>query len=159
MKKEKIPDLRKLLVGLMDTIKFTNPKVVDDSHIKRVQEASNVLLVSTRVLISICKNANLITSEDVTRLVESANSSSLSPEQALSSKSEPAKVTGRVTDWEVLQSIDTIMADPELRVKMPDWFLADLWPATLKRVALGQRMTDREREITMYVASTIRGER
>ena len=145
----------------METIHFTNPEVVTQDHIQRVRSASNVLLVSTRVMVSVLKGAELLSDADVARIVEAANRAQpmTAKEAMLASGSEPAKVTGRMDTWDVLQAVDDVMGDPATRVKVPSWFIDEMWPGILKRVAQGGALEPREREIALYVASTARGER
>lgn len=161
MGSEKVPDLRRLILGVMETIHFTRPEVVTQEHMNRVREASNVMLVATRVMVSICKDVELITAEDVARIVSSASKAEpmTAKEAMMASGNEVAKVTGRMDTWDVLQRIDDVMADPVTRVKVPEWFINDMWPGVLKKVAMGGSMEPREREIALYVASTARGER
>ncbi len=159
-KKDKIPDLRLLIVGTLETIRFVHPEYVTEEHVERVRSATNVLLVSIRVAISICKGAGLLTSEDVASIVEAANNPvrDVSAESAMS-REPTIKVTGRYDDHQVLKLIDDAMMDPKSRAEMPDWFVDSVWPSMLKRIAAGGSMRPREREISLYVVSTARGER
>lgn len=152
------PDLRKLLVGLGTSIHESHPHLLSMKDVKRIQEANNVLLVLTRILIGMAKRSTL-SDEEVHQIVEQARYVPESTDLFESKPLDDGVITGRRTMWDAINMMDGAMHDPKSRSQIPDWFLNDFWPGVLRRIAIGEGMTDREREIAMYVASTAIGER
>jgi hypothetical protein len=95
-----------------------------------------------------------VTDEEVAAIVSNARLDDDKP-LFVSVEERPAKVTGNVTDWDIVSHVDQVL----LTGSPPEWFVDVFWPPIMRRVSQGKKMTDRERAIASYVASTSGGER
>lgn len=154
---EEIPDLKRLLVGLAQEMNRLHPEVVTDVHVERIRSADNVLLVTSRVLMGLSKKVGV---DDVAikRIVNQARHILDAPLFGHADQNV-GKTDGHITDWQIMQKVDDCRSDLKTRVKVPTWFIEEMWPAVLRRCAGGDKMSDRERAIAQYVVSTARGER
>lgn len=155
---EDIPDLKRLLVALTIEVSKHHPDVVTQQHADRIQNATNVLLVVTRILTSLSRKVG-VTDAQIKNAIAYGKYVQPPVDMFATADNQPAKVDGNWTDWEIIQQVDDCLANLEHRSNLPDWFMLDLWPSVLRRCAQNKKMTDRERAIALYVTSIARGER
>ena len=152
------PDLRIVLVaiGRWAAGRFEH---VLDSDVDRVEGATNVLLVLTRVLSQTAMRLGMPRSdvEAATAMAREIPAGDLM--EAASSSSDGVRITGSKSAWEIMSDVDHALSDPSVRGSMPAWFIDEMWPGALRRVAGGGMITDREMGVAMHVLSEARGER
>ena len=153
------PDLRKMLVELAYAVNKHHPGAIIPAEIDRIKGAENVLLVLSRVIAGLSKRHAGVTSSEIRQAADKAKWVPDSADVFDGVPLDYGVVTGRTSTWDVLHEIDKAMHDPKRRTNMPDWFLNNMWPGILRRVAQGKRMTERERSIALYVISIASGER
>jgi hypothetical protein len=155
------PDLRLLAVGIMSWFQRRYPEIVLAGDISRVAGATNVLLVSLRVVMQCCKRFGM-TDAEVQSIVKAAQ-----PKQTAANLMTPAdvdnnapdRIDGRLEPYRVMWDVDKTLADPKCRARSAKWFVVTLWPAVLKRAATGTMPTEREMEVALAEVSRMRGER
>lgn len=153
------PDLRKMLVGLARLVNRRIPGTVLDDEIKRLEDASNVLLIVSRIMAAMSKRHAKVESSEIKKLAERSQWVVDSADIFDVETSTDGVITGSKSVWDVLCEVDKALNDPECRSKIPEWFVNDLWPGTLRRIAQGKKMSDREKSIALYVISVASGER
>ena len=151
------PDLRALAVALLEEGHRLWPEVVLRSDAERVKGAMNVLLVCSRVGLNIAKRAGMpkdvaLTVIDRAKWVPDPVSMDLEFVPA-------AVVDGEHSIHGVVWECDKVLHHPGTRTKLPRWFIDHYWPELCRRIASGEEVSDRDKEIVMYWTSVARGER
>lgn len=142
------PDVRKIIVGLGRWAERRG--LVQGSQIDRLETAHNLPLVVARVLARMAMDAGLTDSEmdsimrDATRLPSDSEFDIENAETVETFVSE-------VKPLHALWMVDRAMMNPTIRAKIPLWFVDKFMPGVVRRTAVGNRPTDREISIMLYV--------
>lgn len=56
----------------------------------------------------------------------------------------------------LVAEIDVALCNPALVTKFPRWFVDQLWPGVLSRLALGERMSNREEMIARRIIAEVK---
>jgi hypothetical protein len=153
-----VPDLRVMLTKMTAWAAAEYPELVTTDDVKRVKGATNVLLVMSRVLASICIKAGLDRSALTTMVNDSVPSpQDMTPEEAFMSSGAPeVKLErGRLDAWVVMTEVDMAMMAPK---KQPPIGFVKLYQSISTRARRGIAPTDREIGVMRTMAARMRGE-
>lgn len=144
------PDLR-ILAGLI-ALHIGVP--ADEAKRLRECPEHSLSLMILRVAMKELKRRNLLTAQGEDSMLALATPVP-NPVAAMTPVDQDAKLGTVVTVEQVIRGIDVALAAPATRVRFPGWFISDLWPGVMQRMAAGNPMSEREQAIVRRVLAEV----
>lgn len=150
-------NLRLLAVGLAGAIPQVQPSEVDE--IRSCPDQAMMLLV-LRIITRVLVRTKVLSSVSVDKIIASATESLLTnPLSVMSSvgSSPTIRRVGEYDPYELIRQIDALLASPSRRIGVPTWFMDDFWPGCLRRLASGEKLSERDAGIARLVLTDASG--
>lgn len=144
------PDLKRLAVLVVRLVAPRSRGALTEDDAKRIEcvADSALSLVLLRVGIGALVKAGLMTDAEYDGCVESARPVERPSVTALDVMTPRPPATSNVlTMRDVISRIDVMLTMPGKRDAFPRWFIEDLWPGLLRRLASGQGASEREQAL------------
>ena len=144
------PDLRLMSAELVKKLGFP------ESEVARLRgcPGTSLSLVMLRVIIAEMKRRGLLTHSEEDHIINLSRPP-LDPMAIMVPVQDAKNSTNTPTVDEIIRGVDALLSAPATRTKIPGWFVNDFWPAALRHLANGGRLTERDQAIAINLLAEV----
>lgn len=147
------PNLKDLTVNLADALRRTRG-CVTQSEVDSLKACPDqaLMLLTLRIIARVLIRTGALTDEEVSSAAAAATPK-MTPLSAMTAPASTpvTRKIGEYNPYELVKQVDVMLSSPLRNSCLPAWFTDDFWPGCLRRLACGEKLSEREAGIARTV--------